>query len=104
MWEARIDWDELLPESIRQDWMNSRSELPLLTKKHIPCCYHPQNAEVAKIKLHSFSDASEDAYAAAVYIRVEDKCGTVHTSLVIAKTKVAPIKRLTIPRLELCGA
>ena len=105
VWEARIDWDDLLPKSIFQEWINWRSELPLLTKKHIPRCYYPRSVKVAKIELHGFSDdASEDAYAAAVYIRVKDKHGTVHTSLVIAKTKVAPIKRLTIPRLELCGA
>ena len=104
MWETGIGWDDLLPESIHQDWITWRSELPLLTKKHIPRCYYPKNVEVANIELHGFSDASEDTYAAAVYIRVQDKSGTVHTSLVIAKTKVAPIKRLTIPRLELCGA
>ena len=104
VWEARIGWDNLLPESIHQDWMTWRSELPLLTEKHIPRCYHPKNVEIANIELHGFSDASEDAYAGAVYIRVLDQNGTVHTSLVIAKTKVAPIKRLTIPRLELCGA
>ena len=104
VWETGIGWDDLLPESIHQDWMTWRSELPLLTKKHIPRCYYPKNVEVVSTELHGFSDASEDAYAAAVYIRVQDKSGTVHTSLVIAKTKVAPIKRLTIPRLELCGA
>ena len=51
-----------------------------------------------------FLDASESAYAGVVYLRSIDSNGAVHTSLVMAKTKVAPIKRLTIPRLELCGA
>ena len=55
-------------------------------------------------QLHVFCDASEDAYAAVVYLRGQDKGGDVHISLVISKTRVAPIKRLTIPRLELCGA
>ena len=39
-----------------------------------------------------------------VYLRIENDSGMVNTILVIAKTKVAPIKRLMIPRLELCGA
>lgn len=56
------------------------------------------------MQLHGFSDASEDAYSGVVYVRATDTHGTVHTSLVIAKTRVAPIKRLSIPRLELCGA
>lgn len=51
-----------------------------------------------------FCDASENAYAGVVYIRLKDAHGNIHISLVVSKTKVAPIKRLTIPRLELCGA
>ncbi len=56
------------------------------------------------IQLHGFSDASERAYAAVIYLRMIDSSSNVQTSLVISKTKVTPIKRLTIPRLELCGA
>ena len=56
------------------------------------------------MQLHGFCDASEDAYAGVVYTRVQDGGGNIHISLVVSKTKVAPIKRLTIPRLELCGA
>lgn len=51
-----------------------------------------------------FSDASELAYAGVVYLQMVDANGDIHTSLVMSKTKVAPIKRLTIPWLELCGA
>ena len=47
---------------------------------------------------------SEDAYAAVEYLRIVDAKGDVHISLVISKTKVSPIKRLSIPRLELCRA
>ena len=56
------------------------------------------------IQLHGFSDASEVAYAGVVYFRLVDSKHEVHTSLIMSKTKVAPIKRLSIPRLELCGA
>lgn len=56
------------------------------------------------IQLHGFSDASESAYVAVVYLRLTDTRGGVHISLVASKTKVALIKRLSIPRLELCGA
>ncbi len=52
----------------------------------------------------NFSDASELAYYAVVYIRVIDSSQVTHVSLVMAKSKVAPMKRLTVPRLELCGA
>ena len=56
------------------------------------------------MQLHGFSDASEEAYSGVVYLRMVDSLQCVYTSLVMSKTKVAPIKRLTIPRLELCGA
>ena len=55
-------------------------------------------------QLHGFSDASEAAYSAVVYLRTVDTEGNIKTSLVSSKTKVSPIKRQTIPWLELCGA
>ena len=53
---------------------------------------------------HGLSDASEQAYAAVLYLRMECTDGSIQVALVSSKTKVAPIKRLTIPRQELCGA
>ena len=67
-------------------------------------CYFPKEAEIVSTELHGFSDASESAYAGVVYLRMLDSKGRVHTSLVASKTKVAPIKRLTVPRFELCSA
>ena len=55
------------------------------------------------MELHGFCDASEAAYAGAVYLRATDVKGSVHVSLVMAKTKVTPLKRLSIPQLELCS-
>ena len=54
--------------------------------------------------MHGFCDASESAKTGVVYMRTADSDECVHVTLVIAKTKVAPIKRLTIPHLELHGA
>ena len=53
--------------------------------------------------MHGFSDASEFAYGGVVYLRAINPDNAVHVSLVVAKTKVAPIKSLTMPWLELCG-
>ena len=51
------------------------------------------------MQLHGFCDASEHAYAAVTYLRMTDSTGLVHVALVTCKTKLAPIKCLTIPRL-----
>ena len=54
--------------------------------------------------VHTFTDASEKAYSAAVYVRYEFEDGSMGTRLVAAKTRLAPLKALSIPRLELMGA
>jgi hypothetical protein len=104
VWEAKIGWDDSVPTPIQESWNQWRSELPVLSNVQIPRCYFPQGFCITSTQLHGFSDASEDAYGAVVYLRLTDAHGNVHISLIASKTKVAPIKRLTIPRLELCGA
>ena len=74
-----------------------RRELPLLSDIHIARCYSPSGFSVSSVQLHG-------AYGGVVYLRLTDPAGNVHTEIVVAKTKVSPIKRLSIPRLELCGA
>ena len=103
-WESKVGWDDLVPEDIRDTWSRWRSEIHLLADKAIPRCYFPKRSKNASIELHGFGDASEVAYGAVVYLRSVDTTGAIHISLVISKTKVAPLKRQTIPRLELCGA
>ena len=104
LWEEAIDWDDPVPPHVKEVWLKWRSELPNLSLKHIPRCYFDQETHVSFIQLHGFSDASEVAYSAVVYIRLTDTSNQNQVSLVMSKTKVAPIKRLSIPRLELCGA
>ena len=104
LWEMKIGWDDEVPESVRESWLKWRSELNLLSTKHVPRCYHDKTTFVVSMELHGFSDASEHAYSAVVYLRMECSDGSTQIGLVSSKTKVAPITRLTIPRLELCGA
>ena len=104
IWELKIDWDEIVPPEIEHTWRQWRTELTLLSDRHIPRCYFPKQSRIESVQLHGFSDASEEAYSGVVYLCMVDSLQRVHTSLVTSKTKVAPIKRLTIPRLELCGA
>lgn len=101
IWETKIDWDDPVPQPILDEWLRWRSELSLTATKSVPRCYYPKDVQVCTLQFHGFSDASEQAYAGVIYIRITDTENRVHTLLVCSKTKVAPIKRLTIPRLEL---
>ncbi|XP_061717739.1 uncharacterized protein LOC133525497 isoform X1 [Cydia pomonella] len=60
--------------------------------------------DASDIQLHGYCDASNDAYAAVVYLRVVDHEGNVTVHLVAARTKVCPIRQISTPRLELSGA
>ena len=104
LWEEELGWDDDVPPNFLEVWEKWREELPLLHDHLIARCYYPRNNEVKSVQLHRFCDALESAYAAIAYLGIVDVKDSVTTSLVIAKTKVAPIERLTIPRLELCGA
>ena len=104
LWETKIDWDDPVPDNLLEVWSQWRMELPSLSTIHIPRCYSPVGFFLSSVQLHGFSDASEEAYAGVVYLRLVDPAGKIHTAIAMSKTRVSPIKRLSIPRLELCGA
>jgi len=104
MWLKSVSWDEQLDQSIQGQWRVFREKLKSIETIRIPRCLITQDSPDI-IQLHGFSDASEAAYAACIYLRVEDKfTGEIKVNLVTSKSKVAPLKRVTLPRLELCGA
>ena len=103
LWEIKLDWDDPVHDNLLEVWSQWRMELPSLSTIHIPWCYSSVGFSVSSMQLHGFSDASEEAYAGVVYLRLVDSIGRVHTAIVMFKTRVSPIKRLSIPRLELCG-
>ncbi|KAL0821872.1 hypothetical protein ABMA28_005274 [Loxostege sticticalis] len=100
LWISNVDWDEPPPQEIIDSWTNFTCQLTLLSQISFPRHVFPQNCSV---QLHGFSDASEKAYAACVFLRVVCEDGSVHVSLLLGKTRVAPTRRVSIPRLELMG-
>ncbi|XP_053686658.1 uncharacterized protein LOC128736205 [Sabethes cyaneus] len=100
-WLYDLNWHDPLPPCIEDAWVEMKQNLWQLEQVKIPrwmANFH------GRIELHGFSDASEEAYAAVVYMRSIDEDGRIHVSLIAAKTKVAPVKQVTIPRLELNAA
>lgn len=100
-----IGWDEPLPERLKPRWESWQRDLINLQKVNITRCYLPANfGEVMETELHHFSDASTCGYGQCSYLRVKNKEGKIHCSLVIGKARVSPTKLTTIPRLELTAA
>ncbi|XP_017478568.1 PREDICTED: uncharacterized protein LOC108368259 [Rhagoletis zephyria] len=102
LWAAGLSWDEPLPDELQTTWVAFYSELDVINKIRIPRWLGM--AEGRATTLLGFCDASTLAYAAVIYIRATDAEGHSAVSLLTARTKVAPLKGATIPRLELCAA
>ena len=101
----KVDWDDLLPDEIitrRERW---RTELPLLEKVKLNRCVKPPGfGSPVQAEVHSFSDGSESGIGQVSYLRTVNSKGEVHVSFLIAKSRVAPIKPISIPRMELTAA
>ncbi|KAG1926140.1 guanine nucleotide-binding protein G(I)/G(S)/G(O) subunit gamma-2 [Pimephales promelas] len=107
LWIKNRSWDDpQLPDDLQQAWKVWEAELQYLPLVALPRCYIPcsmDNSEVTR-EIHIFTDASEKAYGAVAYLRSEDPCGRIHLSFLLARSRVAPRKQCSIPRLELCAA
>jgi len=103
MWTLGSGWDEQLPETLVSQWHNFRAEAKQLELLKIP--RHLTGCKLAKVEIHGFCDASEKAYAACIYVRSFNSDSlSWNVTLLCSKTKVAPIKRISLPRLELSGS
>lgn len=103
LWQLTLDWDEPLSEKLCPTWKAFRTELEGLNNFKIP--RHVFCGEIPiKTQLHVFADASEKDFGAAVYIRFITKDGRVAVRLICTKSRIAPLKQQTLPRLELCAA
>ncbi|XP_043861898.1 uncharacterized protein LOC122756444 [Drosophila santomea] len=100
VWRAGIDWDEELPDALFTSWQQWKTVLLQATELEFPRFYSTLLPNADQIDLHTFVDASEYAYAAVTYLRIK-RGADVDTVLVAAKCKVAPLKPVSIPRMEL---
>lgn len=102
LWQSNLSWDEAVPLDLHTKFQNFRQQLPIINnlkiRRHVIC------KQPIIIELHGFCDASESAYGACIYIRSIDNLGVCHVRLLSAKSRVAPLKNISLPRLELCGA
>ena len=103
--EEKLEWDDELPELYRNRWEKWRNELPLLERLNVDRCFKPSDFGEAKSReIHIFSDASATGYGSAAYLRLCNSESRIHCSFLMGKARLAPIKVMTIPRLELTAA
>jgi len=98
VWLQHIDWDEPLRTELAKEWQGIAEDLALLHQTIVKQQYFDK-FNSAEVQIRVFSDASIKAFGAVVYL-----CSNTDTTFVIAKFWVAPLKRPTLPRLELTAA
>ncbi len=101
-WRRRLPWDKPLPDDMKSTWSSWVEGLASIKQHLISRTYFKEPSVF--VSLHGFSDASDVAYGAVVYLRAVQVDGSIHTALVTAKARVLPLKHITVPRAELLGA
>ena len=100
-----VSWDDPIPDDVKIKWEKWRADLLNLQQISISRCYKPENfGSVVRTELHHFSDASVKGYRLCSYLRMIDEQQRIHCTLVKGKSRVAPLKPVTVTRLELTTA
>jgi len=102
LWQTRVNWDDLLTTELKEHWQRLQHKLPIIICIQIDRLVIEERLE--RLEIHGFSDASEVAYGTCIYLRSIHVQGKITTRLLCSKLRVAPLKRLSLPRLELCAA
>eukprot|EP00112_Aurelia_sp_Birch-Aquarium-sp1_P008827 Seg1983.6 transcript_id=Seg1983.6/GoldUCD/mRNA.D3Y31 product="hypothetical protein" protein_id=Seg1983.6/GoldUCD/D3Y31 len=102
LWRRKLGWDDDIDEDLKTSWRKWLDALDSIGNFMIPRRY--VNEEVVEYQLHLFADASEPAFGAVAYLLFIHSSGRKSCSFVMSKTRLAPLKTLTIVRLELQAA
>ncbi|KAF6203719.1 hypothetical protein GE061_002052 [Apolygus lucorum] len=101
LWKLGLGWDDDIPSSLASDWEQLLQELERLSRIKIP--RFVASTQPFQYQIVGFCDASLKGYCGVLYIRTMTN-NSISSQLLVAKTKLAPVKSISIPRLELCGA
>ncbi|GFU14016.1 integrase catalytic domain-containing protein [Trichonephila clavipes] len=97
LWLTKTDWDSPIPQQLTEDWLRFQKAFNAINYLTVPRWVILTADNI--VELHGFADASSLAYAAAIYCRQKHN-GKIKVQLLVSKTKVAPVKQVSIPRLS----
>ena len=101
----KYGWDDQLPDDIKDAWCDWKVKINQLENTSIRRCFKPKTFDdIEECSFHHFSDASEEGYGQCSYIRIVDVNGNIACTLIIGKSRVCPLKFVSIPRMELAAA
>jgi len=103
-WKNKTPWNKPVHESTAAKWKSWIDELHTVAEKSIHRKINPSERPVIFHSIHRFADASTAAYGAVAYLRAVHDDTSVTTSLIYSKSRVAPVKTTTVPRLKLLAA
>lgn len=103
LWQLKIDWDDEVPSNVNEEWQEYNNNLKYIQNIVIPRRIIDSD-EIINLQIHGFADASMQAYGACIYLRSSDIHGNHTSRQIAAKSRVAPLKVITLARLELCAA
>lgn len=99
LWKMKIEWDEPLEADLNREWLSIAKNMNQISSVTIDRRYTSGDFNPTKVELHTFTDASTRAYGAVTFLSSSD-----HVSFIMAKSRIAPLKIITLPRLELMAA
>lgn len=102
IWKTKLNWDETVPKNIENEWNALWKTMKCVEQIRIPRWL--RTSENVQLQFHGFADSSVHAYGCALYLRAVEENGAIYCFLIASKSRIAPIKTVSIPRLELAAA
>ncbi|XP_018405239.1 PREDICTED: uncharacterized protein LOC108781684 [Cyphomyrmex costatus] len=102
LWKLSVNWDDKLPSEFVSEWNAYKERLETMEEIQIP--RQAVIKGVIEVEMHGFCDASQVAYGACIYLCSKDSTEKRTVRLLTSKSRIAPMKTISIPRLELCSA
>ncbi|KAJ8963810.1 hypothetical protein NQ317_000592 [Molorchus minor] len=102
LWTLGLDWDSKPPDDVINFWKKFKIDVSNISRLTIPRFLGISPGD--KLEIHGFADASLKGFCACIYFRKISPNGDIDSSLICAKSKVSPLKTISLARLELCGA